>query len=126
VRALDWIGRVLVLVLSALATFAIIASLVSVSAPVTPEPGEGGAGEITATPNPRPPAASTPATTEPSAATGNGTGVVQAPEARDSDEIARWLRALTYAVLGLAGFIAVLVIVAMRATAHLGAIADRR
>jgi hypothetical protein len=125
VRAIDWIGRVLVLVLSTLATFSLIASLVSVSAPVAPEPAGRGEVEIALEPTPRPPATSRSERIEPSASAA-GTGSVEAAGARDSREIAKWLRALTYAVLGLAGFVAVLVIVAMRATAHLGVIADRR
>ena len=122
-RAIDWIGRVLVLVLSALATFSLIASLVSVPAPVPPEPSRRGEVEIKAEPTPQPPAGSVSEAAEPSVSGRMSTGAAEVAGVR---EMAKWLRALTYAVLGLAGFVAVLVIVAMRATAHLGAIADRR
>jgi hypothetical protein len=126
-KALDWIGRVLVLVLSTLATLSIVASLVSVSAPGTPEPRPDSAVEM-AVPPPEKPSVTAAEASEPpmAAASGAGTASLHAAEQRDSRELAKWLRALTYAVLGLAGFVAVLVIVAMRATAHLGAIADRR
>lgn len=127
-RALDWLGRVLVLVLSTLATLSIVASLVSVSAPVAPEGRPNGAVELAVPPREQPSAAPAPEASEPPAVAAPAAGALsaKAAEQRDAREIAKWLRALTYAVLGLAGFVAVLVIVAMRATAHLGAIADRR
>jgi hypothetical protein len=127
-RATDWIGRVTVLVLSTLATFSIIASLVSVSTPTMPAPRPNGAVQIDVPPPEHSSATSAsepgapPTTSSGSLATASG----QEDDERGSRDIAKWLRALTYAVLGLAGFIAVLAIVAMRATAHLGAIADRR
>ncbi|HVI98120.1 MAG TPA: hypothetical protein VM657_03555 [Sphingomonas sp.] len=125
-RALDWIGRVLVLVLSALATLSIVASLVSVSAPIEPERREGEIARVAEPlPEPQPRVTSAPGPADTRMTADDGTGRIEAPADRDAREIARWLRALTYAVLGLAGFVAVLVIVAMRATAHLGAIADR-
>ena len=68
----------------------------------------------------------TPERAEPATSAGAGTRSIASVGSRDMREIAEWLRALTYAVLGLAGFVAVPAIVAMRATAHLGAIADRR
>jgi hypothetical protein len=127
VKALDRVGRVLVLVLSTLATLSIVASLVSVSSPDAPEPRPDSAVEIAVPPPGQPSATPAPEAGEPPAtgASDAGTPSLQ-PEQRDSRELAKWLRALTYAVLGLTGFVAVLVIVAMRATAHLGAIADRR
>jgi len=122
------LGRLLVLVLSGLATFAIIGSLVSVSrlssanAP-QPQPAE----QRTEAPPPvdRGDATQEPATGQMPSASGDA--ATARPIAAKAPErgIERWLEALTYAVLGLAGFVAVLVIVAMRAAAHLGTIADR-
>ncbi len=125
-RALDWIGRVLVLALSTLATLSLVASLVTVSVPVPPEPKARDEIDVVAGPAPEPPTvpAEEPAPSSPGA--GAGAPPVVAATAHELREMAKWLRALTYAVLGLAGFLAVLVIVAMRATAHLGALADRR
>ena len=125
--ALDRIGRVLVLVLSTLATLSIVASLVSVSTPAAPDNAERGEVEIAIEPEP-PRAVSTPSAERatPAASMDVGGGPARTAEKRGSQETARWLQALTYAVLGLAGFVAALTIVAMRAAAHLGAIADRR
>ncbi|RIA44455.1 hypothetical protein DFR49_2700 [Hephaestia caeni] len=136
-RVLDWIGRVAVLVLSTLATLAIVGSLVSVSAPDVlergpergPEHGEA-TGEMAIEPVPTPDptgVTQTPVAAPDSIGNGGvGDGQMAMPAPQRTPDLIRWLRALTYAVLGLAGFVAVLAIVAMRATAHLGAIADRR
>ena len=128
---LDWAARTLLLVLSGLSTFAIIMALMA-------------AGEIRSGTLPR--AEPTPAAgmnlTEPSAnpvgleaepgtnatdpaAAGSGEPqLVQVPKPRDPIE--RWLEALTYAVLALAGFAAAGLLVLLRITFHLSAIARQR
>ncbi|MGK6318822.1 hypothetical protein [Sphingomonas sp. DT-204] len=128
-KALDWLGRVALLVLSVLATLSLVGSLASVSggrlgeavpgrvgAPLpaaeeTPMPGPIEAGEARVTPD-----------------LVNGTapaGAVAVERPRAENEIARWLKALIYAVLALAGFAAAGLLVLLRITAHLARIADR-
>ena len=128
---LDWAARTLLLILSGLSTFAIIMALMA-------------AGEIRGGAQPR--AERTPVAgmnlTEPSAnpvelgaepgmnltdpaTAGPGEPqLVQVPKPRDPIE--RWLEALTYAVLALAGFAAAGLLVLLRITFHLSAIARQR
>ncbi|UIJ45687.1 hypothetical protein LZK98_01615 [Sphingomonas cannabina] len=128
-KALDWLGRVALLVLSVLATLSLVGSLASVSGGRLGDavPGRVGA------PMPVVEEASRPAPLETGGASGvpdlvDGTaptGTVAAERPRAEDEIARWLKALTYAVLALAGFAAAGLLALLRITAHLARIADR-
>ncbi len=133
-KVVDWLTRTIVLILSALATLALIGSLASVSN--TPL-GEAFPGRI-ATPVPDAPES----TSEPRGAgaplpdqrvvaedePASQAEVRQAVAAAGRDanaEIARLLKALTYAVLALAGFAAAAMIALMRIAHHLGRIAER-
>ncbi|MES2339779.1 MAG: hypothetical protein V4537_16925 [Pseudomonadota bacterium] len=112
----DWLARTAMLVLAALATLALIGSLASVS-----NSRIGGAfpGEIAAAPSAPLPAASDPQVVAP----GTGTMTIESPvpapappappTARET-EIARWLKALTYAVIALAAIAAAGVVALLR------------
>jgi|GEM_PF-2801038 len=127
----DWIGRTLLLVLSGLATFAILASLESASR------GNGTLRSATqptgSVPDPRapPPEAvrealgPSDARPGPSATAGPTVERIAVPNRPAQDAGAQLLEALTYAVLALAGFAAAILIVLLRITAHLARIAER-
>ena len=127
----DWIGRTLLLVLSGLATFAILASLESASR------GNGtlrsGMPRMESAPDPRAPPPDTvrealgPSDARPGTPAPAGQPVqrIAAPGASAQDAGAQLLEALTYAVLALAGFAAAILIVLLRITAHLARIAER-
>ncbi len=133
-RTGDWIARTLMLVLSGLSTFAILASIESAiqtahlplpaGIEASPEPGNASGGVARQPPradaaNPADDTAVAPGS--PTTATD---AAMAAQAARDS-ETARWLRALTYAVLALAGFAAAALVALLRIGSHLGRIADR-
>ena len=126
-KAIDWLARTIMLVLAALATLALIGSLASVS---DSSIGDVFPGEIAAPVEPvAGVTASDPRIVEP----GTGTMTIDAPAtsrpvsvARDSgQDIARWLKALTYAVLALAACVAAGVIALVRIAGQLGRVADR-
>jgi hypothetical protein len=130
---IDWVGRTLLLVLSGLATFAILASLESTSR------GNGtlrsGVPPMESAPDQR----TTPPemARETQASQGDSTPIpmpsgqasqrVAAPGAAPVQDmgVAQLLEGLTYAVLALAGFAAAILIVLLRITAHLARIAER-
>ena len=128
----DWIGRTLLLILSGLATFAVLLSLQSASevggewgsanAPVSRESGApgsegGGAGRQL---NRQTPPSDEQVQTLPQAEPTQISGA--AAPAPESDQ---WLRAITYALLALAGFAAAGLLVLLRITALLARIAER-
>ena len=130
----DWLGRTLLLILSGLATFAILASLESASR------GNGTLGRRVApmesAPDPRAPppeavrgalTSSGDTTPTPTPVPAGQTGqrmAVPATAVQDAG-VAQLLEALTYAVLALAGFAAAILIVLLRTTTHLARIAER-
>ncbi len=128
-RVVDWLARTTMLVLAALATLALIGSLASVSnSPI----GDAFPGQV-ATPV-EPPTGARPATaaSDPSIVEpGQGTVTIEtavaapAPVTPPEREIARWLKALTYAVLALAVFAAAGVVALLRIAGHLRRIAER-
>lgn len=127
----DWLGRTMLLILSGLATFAILASLESASR------GNGtlrsGMPPAESAPDPRAPPpeavreALGPSDAKPGTPIPDGQPArrVVAPGAAAQDAGAQLLEALTYAVLALAGFAAAILIVLLRITAHLARIAER-
>lgn len=127
----DWIARTTMLVLAALATLALIGSLASVSnAPIGQAfPGQVAVQEASA---PDSPPASTNAPREPAdaetpdtaAATGTIATVQRIAAQRDA-EVARWLKALTYAVIALTAIAAAGVVALARIGGHLARIAER-
>jgi hypothetical protein len=130
---LDWIGRTLLLVLSGLATFALFASFTTITSSVDPTPPRPRVTEVTpADTAPEPAAPPTERRVpEPEApeAEAQGTSTLMTAEsaavAAQTGGIARWLEALTYAVLALAGFAAAGLVVLLRITGYLGQIARR-
>lgn len=120
-KVFDWLARTLILILAALATLALVGSLASVSdssmgdafpGRIDDPAAEIGMVEATARP------------TEP----GDGTTTIRVPAPAaptERHEIARWLKALTYAVLALAAIVAAGMIVLARIAMHLRRIADR-
>ncbi|MAW99299.1 MAG: hypothetical protein CMN72_06525 [Sphingomonas sp.] len=129
----DWLGRTLLLILSGLATFAVLLSLqsasqvdmgertanapVSAPSPDTPDSAEGGGRQLNRESQPYgdAPAPSPPG--EPAQIRG---------PAGPERETAKWLRAATYALLALTGFVAAGLIVLLKITSILSRIADRR
>ncbi|WP_066549882.1 MULTISPECIES: hypothetical protein [unclassified Sphingomonas] len=123
----DWLGRTLFLIVSGLATFALIQAIASLSATTPVGAGEGAADNSVSMPVPSAPdaplltdgragdegAAPTPPGERPVAMSG---------AARDGaiERIARLLETLTYAVLALTGFVAAGVLVLLRLTASRG------
>jgi hypothetical protein len=115
VRALDWLGRVSLLVLSGTATLSLIGAIAEV-AHIGEAPAPSSSTQaVMVEPMPLPPGATVERTrVEPG---------VAAP--MPDREAVRWLQALTYAVTALAGFAAAGVIVLLRMTATLERIARR-
>lgn len=137
--AADWIGRTLFLILSGLATYSMLLSILSISAdirqsatpgvpdgpvtnerplrPVTPERPIGPTRIVPAPGEPRD--ANNPQPT--GQAVSDGTASAMA-----DDEMRRWAEALTWAVLALAGFAAAIIVVLLKITAQLARIANGR
>lgn len=128
---LDWAARTLLLILSGLSTFAIIMALMAAgeirggAQPGTEPSPAAGMNLTEPSANPVEPEAEPganvtgPAATEPAQPR-----LIQMPRPRDPIE--RWLEALTYAVLALAGFAAAGLLVLLRITFHLSTIARPR
>ncbi|WP_448659828.1 hypothetical protein ACPVPU_04755 [Sphingomonas sp. CJ99] len=135
--AADWAGRTLFLILSGMATYAVMMAMLSIGSELRQPDGTGDGNRVTAptatadrsraerraTPLTRPRSGDTGADSpRPGAA---GTPAVAATIAPDP-ELARWAEALTWAVLALAGFAAAGVIVLLKITAQLARIAGAR
>lgn len=116
-RAIDWLGRVLLLVLSGTATLSLVGAIVETTS-TRPLPVERAADRRVGT--------SAPPSDGPVIRMPAGPGDAIEPVATTPDhERDRWLRALTYAVTALAGFAAAGVVVLLRITATLDRIARR-
>ncbi|MHA6721722.1 hypothetical protein [Sphingomonas sp. RS2018] len=123
-RVVDWIARTAMLVLASLATLALIGSLASVSDSALgdavpgvvsrPDVGEAESG-ATALPTP---ASDVQPDAPPEGAATEMRRASPAPAA-PTDDIARWLKALTYAVIALAAFAAAGVVALVRIAGHL-------
>ncbi len=124
----DWFGRTVALILSAVATFATIAALVSVSGPRMPGLDRPPLPGDTAVPAlPSMPEEMTEAPSGPLATPGHRTGGQAPVAARVAEPDAeRWLPALTYALIAIAGFAGAMLVVLMRISAQLADIARRR
>lgn len=129
----DWIGRTLLLVLSGLATFAIIASLESTSRgngtlrsgmPSTETASDQRATPPDSTGEAQAPGGDPTPAPMPGGQAGQRVAMPGATSVQDMG-VAQLLEALTYAVLALAGFAAAILIVLLRITAHLARIAGR-
>ena len=131
----DWLGRVAFLVLSGLASFAILISLSTAIQTGADRNRAAQSAEQRSAPDypDRPdPAASPTLVAENNTLDEKTEARIRAMETRQSTAVAvqqersKWLEALTYAVLALTGFVAAGVIVMLRITATLARIADRR
>lgn len=102
-RTIDWIVRTLLLVLSGMATLAVIGAIAAIPAGGLPQGLEQiMPGDVVTV--------------------GDGTGVAGPPRAVPADA---WAESLTYAVIALAGIAAAGLIVLMRIAGYLGEIARR-
>lgn len=130
---IDWFARLVMFVLASLATLALIGSFASMSYRPLGDafPGRTTMREAVPAPPATPAAvAGPPGRDEPgnvTAAVGRSGAPVAVPQTmeRETEEIARWLKALTYAVLALAGFAAAGVIALARIAWQLGRVAGR-
>lgn len=137
----EWTVRMVMLVLAGLVTLAILGSIAAMSndagnpAPAAPagRPVLGPAPQPTPGPQPRPmpaqparPAEATPppAGTGQGAAAGPSDMAEAAPQAAPDRERERWLEAIAYGLLALAGLAAIGLVLLWRATRQLGRIAD--
>jgi len=130
VKIVDWIARTTMLALAALATLALIGSLASVSnSPIGDAfPGRVAMEEVSAPDSaPAPADARTaPAGAEsPATAAATMTATVERVAAQRDAEVARWLKALTYAVIALAAFAAAGVVALVRIGGHLARMTER-
>ena len=129
-KTADWLVRAAMLVLSCLATLALIGSLSTMSAggPGDSVRGRGVAmvagGETGSTTRP-PAVASRAAQSAADGPAGAPHGIPPDRGAAQAADHARWMKALTYAVLAVAGFVAAGVVALGRIAFHLGRIAGR-
>lgn len=125
-RAVDWLLRTILLVLACLATLSLIGALASVSGGSLGDafPGRIEAPALEAPLPPDPMGTREPAglDAEPSR---DGTLSAATPSTAPAAELARWLKALTYALLALTGFAATGVVALVHVGAQLRRIAER-
>lgn len=128
-KALDWLARLVLLIVSALATLALVGSLASVSNTPLGQAFPGGGTDTQAEAREqfveREPVELAPRGDEPRAADPQGALPRAVAVQREGADVGRWLKALTYAVLALAGFAAAALVVLVRIAAHLGRLAGR-
>ncbi|WP_448501619.1 hypothetical protein [Sphingomonas sp.] len=125
-KALDWLGRVMLLVLSGFATLSLIGAIAQVAdtaadralSPSPPTVERTGREALSPLEMPPPEQARDPAI-------GENMAVAPGSQPHADEAVARWLQALVYAVMALAGFVAAGVIVLLRITATLSRIAER-
>ncbi len=130
VRTGDWLARTVMLVLAALATLALIGSLAGVSNAPAGDASPGAAPQAAASAPSRP---ATPPSNPQFVEAGEGTMTIEAASApvaaapirEKPDETARWLKALTYAVLALTAVSAAGVVALVRIAAHLRSAGER-
>jgi hypothetical protein len=135
---LEWVIRTAMLVLAGLVTLSILGSIAAVSDRMGEPAARGGRDRAVLAPAPRSsPAAPSevpagpntseaeprvPQAADTSSSAGNMVMVPAPPEQPDPD---RWLEAIAYALLALAGLFALLLILVWRGVRALGRIADR-
>lgn len=128
-RVIDWIARTTMLVLAALATLALVGSLASVSnSPIGDAfPGQAAVRDAPATDDiaAADPAAAGKAEPPEQAVTQTMVATVERVATQREREVARWLKALTYAVIALAAFAAAGVVALVRIGGHLARRAER-
>ncbi len=129
-KVIDWIARTAMLVLAALATLALIGSLASVSnSPIGAAfPGLLAGQDVPSserTPAPAEARDASAGAESPESVAATVTATVERTAASRDAEIARWLKALTYAVIALAAIAAAAVVALARIGGHLARIAER-
>jgi hypothetical protein len=131
----EWLVRTVMLVLAGLVTLSILGSIAAMSnqagvpglsgervRPVlapAPEP------QPETSPQPRPQPDVAPGASLPGAAPEPGTELVAVPAPPEEERPERWLEAIAYALLAIAGLLALLLVLLWRAVRALGRIADR-
>ena len=124
-RAIDWLARTAMLVLAALATLALIGSLASVSNSAI---GDVFPGAVPERVDPRESAPRLDVADGPIGSESGATMTIESPVAAappERHETARWLKALTYAVIALVAVGAAGVIALARIGTHLRRVAER-
>ena len=117
---LDGAARVLILVLSALATLAIIGSIAAI--PSGEVARQFGMDSERAATMDQPEAAPAPPAEAGNVAAGVGASegaLVEAPPAPERPRAERWLEVIAYALIGVAGLLAVIALTLMRAVGYL-------
>jgi hypothetical protein len=111
----EWLGRVIMLVLAGMITLSIISALAAISSTTVPQqlgiervpqPVPPAEEDVIRTPRPAPRPAPRPDGGEQGAPTTPGGEMVAAPAPPKPADLARWLEAITYALLALAGLAA--------------------
>lgn len=124
-RALDWLFRTAMLALAGLVTLSMLASIAAISTEAGPAGWIGGdepqTAEPVAEPESDPPR---PAAVEAAAEAAEEVGEAGATLAPAAREPARWLEAIAYALLALAGLLAIALLLLARAARELKRIAD--
>jgi hypothetical protein len=131
----EWLVRTVMLVLAGLVTLSILGSIAAMSnqagvpglsgervRPVlapAPEP------QPETSPQPRPQPDVGPGASPPGAASQPGTELVAVPAPPEEERPERWLEAIAYALLAIAGLLALLLVLLWRGVRALGRIADR-
>lgn len=135
--AADWAGRTLFLILSGMATYAVMMAMLSIGSELRQPDGTGDGNRVTiptatadrtqserrAPPLPQPRSDDTGAA---SRRPGDAEMPLVAATIAPDPELARWAEALTWAILALTGFAAAGVIVLLKITAQLARIAGAR
>ena len=133
----DWVVRTTMLVLAGLVTLSILGSIAAMSNDVGVQGVSAGRDRPVLSPAPEPqpeaqpqPAGNTaaappPVTQAPQATSPAGGGMVAVPAPPEEVRPERWLEAIAYALLAIAGLLALLLILLWRGVRALGRIADR-
>lgn len=134
---LEWVIRTAMLVLAGLVTLSILGSIAAVSNQVGDPGAIGGRDRVVLAPTPEPgpaqpdtqPAAPAAPDAQPSTPQAGGTAapgeMVMVPAPPEAPNPDRWLEAIAYALLAIAGLLAFLLILVWRGIRALGRIAER-
>jgi hypothetical protein len=133
----EWLIRTVMLVLAGLVTLSILGSIAAVSNQAGNPGAIGGRDRAVIAPAPQPPSAApealpespAPSQAQPSAPQVGGTAapgeLVAVPAPPEEPDAERWLEAIAYALLAIAGLFALLLILVWRGVRALARIADR-
>jgi hypothetical protein len=131
----EWLVRTVMLVLAGLVTLSILGSIAAMSNQagvpglsgerVRPVLAPAPEAQPETSPQPRPQPDVAPEASLPGAASQPGTELVAVPAPPEEERPERWLEAIAYALLAIAGLLALLLVLLWRAVRALGRIADR-